>query len=182
VVSAIRVATQHRPCGPPRITFARAAAITSTSWWSSGNGESRRSRDSMRPTSGGCRTASRGRAGLRDRRHARAGGRTVTSSSCHAGECGRRRHDRRVRAGRVSCPNRSAPMHAPGDIDAPALPMLAALSWMPLPRSVSRAATAPTIVSCRPSRIQTVPRPRTTRQWKRDHGRADQAAPGCSCG
>jgi len=42
--------------------------------------------------------------------------------------------------------------------------MLAGLIRSPLPVSVSRAATAPTIVTCSPSRIQTVPRPITTRQ------------------
>src|SRR5690606_22896257 len=31
-------------------------------------------------------------------------------------------------------------------------------------------ATAPTIVTSSPSRIQTVPRPMTIRQWNRDHG------------
>ena len=41
---------------------------------------------------------------------------------------------------------------------------------MPLPFSVSRAAIEPTIVTSRPSRIQTVPSPMTTSQWKRDHG------------
>ncbi len=41
---------------------------------------------------------------------------------------------------------------------------------MPLPSSVIREATDPTIVTSRPSRIQTVPRPMTISQWKRDHG------------
>jgi nucleotide-binding universal stress UspA family protein len=41
---------------------------------------------------------------------------------------------------------------------------------MPLPDSVSRGAIEPTIVTSRPSRIQTVPRPMTMRQWKRDQG------------
>ena len=40
----------------------------------------------------------------------------------------------------------------------------------PLSSSVSRAAIEPTIVTSRPSRIHTVPRPITTIQWKRDHG------------
>src|ERR1051325_8392274 len=42
---------------------------------------------------------------------------------------------------------------------------------IPLPFSVSRLAIEPTIVTSRPSRIHTVPRPITTIQWKRDHGR-----------
>src|SRR5277367_1211233 len=41
---------------------------------------------------------------------------------------------------------------------------------MPLPCSVRRDETLPTIVTSRPSRIHTPPRPTTTRQWKRDHG------------
>jgi hypothetical protein len=41
---------------------------------------------------------------------------------------------------------------------------------MPLPASVRRSPTLPTIVTSRPSRIQTVPSPITTIQWKRDHG------------
>ncbi len=42
---------------------------------------------------------------------------------------------------------------------------------IPLSPSVSREAIAPTIVISRPSRIQTVPSPMTTIQWKRAHGR-----------
>ena len=41
---------------------------------------------------------------------------------------------------------------------------------MPLPASVSREATEPTIVTSSPSRIHTVPRPMTISQWKRAHG------------
>src|SRR5262245_20462008 len=41
---------------------------------------------------------------------------------------------------------------------------------MPLPFSVRRDAIEPTIVTSSPSRIQTAPRPITTRQWKLDHG------------
>src|SRR5581483_5051201 len=41
---------------------------------------------------------------------------------------------------------------------------------IPLPFSVRRDAIEPTIVTSSPSRIQTVPRPMTTSQWKRDHG------------
>src|ERR671915_230732 len=47
---------------------------------------------------------------------------------------------------------------------------------MPLPSSVRRAAIEPTIVTSRPSRIQTVPRPITTSQWKRDHGSRSKRA------
>src|SRR5699024_11856407 len=49
--------------------------------------------------------------------------------------------------------------------------MSAAVISMPLPSSVRRAATLPTIVTSRPSRIHTLPRPTTTIQWKRAHGR-----------
>src|SRR5689334_15163518 len=48
--------------------------------------------------------------------------------------------------------------------------MSAAVSAIPLPGSIIRAATAPTIVTSRPSRIHTAPRPITIRQWNRDHG------------
>ena len=47
---------------------------------------------------------------------------------------------------------------------------------MPLPDSVRRGAIAPTIVTSSPSRIQTVPRPMTILQWKRDHGRRSMRA------
>ena len=50
---------------------------------------------------------------------------------------------------------------------------------MPLPGSVSRDATLPTIVTSRPSRIQTPPRPATTRQWNRDHGSRSSRAGMC---
>src|SRR4051812_9309029 len=49
--------------------------------------------------------------------------------------------------------------------------MWALLIAMPLPASVRRGAMAPTIVTSRPSRIQTVPSPITIRQWNLDHGR-----------
>src|SRR4051812_48414373 len=42
---------------------------------------------------------------------------------------------------------------------------------MPLPFSASRGAMLPTMVTSRPSRIQTVPRPITIVQCQRDHGR-----------
>ena len=47
---------------------------------------------------------------------------------------------------------------------------------MPLPGSVRRDAIEPTIVTSSPSRIQTVPRPMTTSQWKRDHGSRSRRA------
>ena len=50
------------------------------------------------------------------------------------------------------------------------------LSPSPLPSEVSRAPIASTIVTSSPSRIQTVPRPITTRQWKRDQGRRSSRA------
>src|SRR3954462_3303037 len=53
---------------------------------------------------------------------------------------------------------------------AAAVPMSPLVSPMPLPFSVIREATEPTIVTSSPSRIQTVPSPKTMRQWKRDHG------------
>src|SRR5579884_2668287 len=53
---------------------------------------------------------------------------------------------------------------------AAATPIPPAPIEIPLPFSVSREAIEPTIVTSSPSRIQTVPRPMTTSQWKRDHG------------
>ncbi len=50
------------------------------------------------------------------------------------------------------------------------------LSARPLSSSVSRAAIEPTIVTSRPSRIQTVPRPMITSQWNLDHGRRSSRA------
>jgi hypothetical protein len=41
---------------------------------------------------------------------------------------------------------------------------------MPLPFSLRRPPIAPTMVTCRPSRIQTVPSPTTTIHWNRAHG------------
>src|SRR4051794_1024292 len=46
----------------------------------------------------------------------------------------------------------------------------------PLPFSVSRPAIDPTIVTSSPSRIQTVPRPMTTSQCQRAHGRRSMRA------
>ncbi len=59
---------------------------------------------------------------------------------------------------------------------AAAIPMSLAVMSMPLPDSVSRAATEPTIVTSRPSRIHTVPRPTTTIQWNRDQGSRSRRA------
>src|ERR1700754_2008503 len=54
--------------------------------------------------------------------------------------------------------------------------MLDSVMWMPDPFSVSRLAIEPTIVTSRPSRIQTVPRPMTTIQCQRLHGRRSRRA------
>jgi hypothetical protein len=51
------------------------------------------------------------------------------------------------------------------------MPICEAVSSRPLPFSVSRPPIAPTIVTARPSRIQTVPSPPTTIQCHFDHGR-----------
>src|SRR5579871_4290547 len=51
-----------------------------------------------------------------------------------------------------------------------------AVSEMPLPFSVSLEAIEPTIVTSSPSRIQTVPRPPRTSQWKRAQGRRSSRA------
>ena len=76
----------------------------------------------------------------------------------------------------VSWPKNSAPVQAPATYSAAVTPMLEAVRWIPLPRSVSREAIEPTIVTSRPSRIQTVPSPITTSQWKRAHGRRSSRA------
>src|SRR5215216_7639080 len=52
----------------------------------------------------------------------------------------------------------------------PAEPTWAAVSSRPLPSSVRRPPMAPTIVTARPSRIQTVPSPITTIQCHLDQG------------
>src|SRR6201999_614581 len=57
--------------------------------------------------------------------------------------------------------------------------MSAGVSALPLPCSVRRDDTLPTIVTSRPSRIQTPPRPTTTRQWNRDHGSRPRRAGTC---
>ncbi len=53
---------------------------------------------------------------------------------------------------------------------AAAVPILPADMLMPLPDSVSREATAPTIVTSSPSRIHAVPSPRMIIQWNFAHG------------
>src|SRR4051812_39966264 len=52
----------------------------------------------------------------------------------------------------------------------PAAPTCDALSSSPLPFSLSRPPMAPTMVTARPSRIHTVPRPPTTIQCHLDQG------------
>src|SRR5690349_7047328 len=56
-----------------------------------------------------------------------------------------------------------------------AVPIWAALMSMP-PFSVIRAATEPTMVTSRPSRIHTLPRPTTTIQWNFAQGRRSSRA------
>src|SRR5262245_27674484 len=79
----------------------------------------------------------------------------------------------------VNWPKNSAPRHAPVMKSAAATPISAAVSSMPLPCSVRREATLPTMVTSRPSRIQTPPSPMTTRQWNRDHGSRSSRAGIC---
>src|ERR1700753_104394 len=57
--------------------------------------------------------------------------------------------------------------------------MSAGVSAMPLPCSVRRDDTLPTIVTSSPSRTHTPPRPTTTRQWNRDHGNRSRRAGTC---
>lgn len=54
--------------------------------------------------------------------------------------------------------------------------MLLTLMLMPLPDLVSWLPMVPTTVTSKPSRIQTVPRPKTTNQWNRDHGSRSRRA------
>ena len=68
------------------------------------------------------------------------------------------------------------------------MPIWLASRTRPLPFSVSRSPMLPTIVTSSPSRIQTVPRPITTIQWKRDQGSRSRRAgmrvsilPSCCC-
>ena len=56
------------------------------------------------------------------------------------------------------------------------MPIWAVVIAIPLPDSVRRGAIAPTIVTSRPSRIQTVPRPMTTIQWNCAHGSRSRRA------
>ena len=53
---------------------------------------------------------------------------------------------------------------------APAVPICAVLMEIPLPASVIREPTVPTIVTSSPSRIHAVPRPRMISQWNLAHG------------
>ena len=56
------------------------------------------------------------------------------------------------------------------------MPICAVVIAIPLPGSVRRGAIEPTIVTSRPSRIQTVPRPITTIQWNFAHGSRSRRA------
>ena len=56
------------------------------------------------------------------------------------------------------------------------MPICAVVIAIPLPGSVMRGAIEPTIVTSRPSRIQTVPRPITTIQWNFAHGSRSRRA------
>jgi hypothetical protein len=58
----------------------------------------------------------------------------------------------------------------------PAMPTCAAVSSRPLPCSLKRPPMAPTMVTARPSRIQTVPSPITTIQCHLDHGNRSMRA------
>src|SRR5215217_4928128 len=58
----------------------------------------------------------------------------------------------------------------------PAAPTWAGVSSRPAPSSVRRPPMAPTIVTARPSRIQTVPSPMMTIQCQRDHGKRSRRA------
>ncbi|MGC0426406.1 hypothetical protein RKD32_002761 [Streptomyces sp. SAI-195] len=77
----------------------------------------------------------------------------------------------------VSQPKNRAPEHAPATYRAAARPVIwAELMSRPLPSSAMRPATLPTIVTSRPSRIQTVPRPITIIQCQRDQGSRSRRA------
>ncbi len=62
-------------------------------------------------------------------------------------------------------------MQAPATYAAPAIPMSPLLSPRPVSSGFSAADIEPTIVTSRPSRIHTVPRPITTSQCQRAHGK-----------
>src|SRR3989440_8156040 len=66
-------------------------------------------------------------------------------------------------------PKYNAPAHAPTIYAEPESPTSAGLKLIPLPCSVNRPAIDPTIVTCNPSKIHTVPNPTTTNQCHRDH-------------
>ena len=70
----------------------------------------------------------------------------------------------------VSCPKNSAPMQAPATYAAPAKPIWKLLMPSPVSLGLRASDIEPTIVTSRPSRIQTVPSPITTSQCQRAHG------------
>jgi len=71
----------------------------------------------------------------------------------------------------VRRPNRSAPTQAPATYMEAAQPATCAVEMsIPLPLAEMAPAIEPTIVTSRPSRIQTVPKPIRIRQCQRDHG------------
>ena len=71
----------------------------------------------------------------------------------------------------VSQPKNSAPTHAPATYMAAPNPVTCAwVMSMPLPGLLSWPEMLPTMVTSRPSRIQTVPSPITIIQCQRDQG------------
>ena len=71
----------------------------------------------------------------------------------------------------VSQPKNRAPMQAPATYVAAPNPVIWLwVMWMPLPGLLIWPEIWPTIVTSRPSRIQTVPSPIMTIQCQRDHG------------
>jgi hypothetical protein len=90
----------------------------------------------------------------------------------------------------VKRPNSNAPTHAPATYSDAAQPAISAAEMlMPLPLAEIAPAIEPTIVTSRPSRIQTVPKPMRIRQCQRDHGSRSSRAgmfvsivPSCSLG
>src|SRR6202042_693237 len=86
--------------------------------------------------------------------------------------------NRRLRPNRsVSRPNSSAPTHAPATYSDAAQPATSAAEMlMPLPLAEIAPAIEPTIVTSRPSRIQTVPSPTRIRQCQLAHGSLSKRA------
>ena len=70
----------------------------------------------------------------------------------------------------VSWPKNRAPRQAPATYAAPAKPTWKLLMPSPSPSGFSASDIEPTMVTSRPSRIQTVPRPMTTSQCQRAQG------------